>query len=390
MNPVQKQEVLEDILTLLKLGRVNSETQLWDIMLIIAECDYPVLLPIQLYNLLGEIFDNLSDLTCNLEWAKPVDNTVFEVMGNWSERVIKRDPLGTNPLFGYPFVKHQMWSNINSNNGVDSSGLILDSLVPNLVVPVLSPTVTSFDTSDTSVTDLEFFTSDSDVWNDDTDVLTPTVVWSSPSSSPNPSHDTLSDPDPESGSDLSNLILEPPVEYRDIPVLDQTVTSFDISVANLDFFTSDSDVSSDGTESLAPTKVWQSPNPSPVLFSSPKLRVTEPARHRSDLDKPKLSQNRRTFSQRSPILIDAATQTDSPEQSPESCPLSETPPVFGEPRPKQSFQNRPTQKGNLLSLAHHRSIMYGLAMGTFHKAPDWLSRRISWIDPTQKRIKPTK
>ena len=59
MNPVQKQEVLEDILTLLKLERVNSENQLWDILLIIAECDDP--LPIQLYNLVGEILDFLTN-----------------------------------------------------------------------------------------------------------------------------------------------------------------------------------------------------------------------------------------------------------------------------------------------------------------------------------------
>ena len=383
----QNQKVLEDVLTLLKLHRINSGDHLWTILLIVAECS-PI--PIQLHTLVGEILDILSDLTDSLEWARPFYHAVNEMMDELGEQVVALDVLRTNSLFGYPSVKHQMGSGMNSNSGVDSSGFTLDSPVPNLDIPILSPTVTSFDTSDTSVTGLEFFTSDSDVWNDDTDVLTPTVVWSSPSPSPNPSHETLSDPDPESESDLSNLILEPPVECSDIPVLDQTVTSFDISVASLDFFTSDSDVSSDGTESLVPTKVWQSPISLPTLISSPRPQVTEPTRHSSDFDRSKLSQNRRTFRQRSPVLIDAATQTDSPEQSSESCPLSETPPVFGEPRPKQSFQNRPTQKGNLLSLAHHRSIIYGLAMGTFHKAPDWLARRISWIDPTQKRIKPTK
>ena len=88
----------------------------------------------------------------------------------------------------------------------------------------------------------------------------------------------------------------------------------------------------------------------------------------------------------SPDTAVADCLSPDPVHSPNESIPARNPSFFGEPPRGQSFVDLPSrlrESGCLLSHAHHRSIDVGLAMGTFHKAPDWCQHGTR-TDPSSK------
>ena len=190
--------------------------------------------------------------------------------------------------------------------------------------------------------------------------------------------------------DSSSPILDSPVS-NDCPVLQPEVLDLD-QTPDLSVIL-DSPVPNDHPvlqpEVLDPNQTPDCSSPildSPVLLKSPMLQPTVLDLSSPTPSTPNSPVKALAFSQNPvppPSVLDLSTVStlsslrdrtySESDLYPEPSPARK-PSFFGEPPRSQSFHDLSKcqgQGGSLLTSAHHRSIENGIAMGTFHKAPDW-------------------